>query len=384
LLTDAGRRPLSIYVHVPLCNQRCPFCDCYSLVRDRRGRREEMLVSGLLSEIRAWASIPNLLRRPVTTVHFGGGTPNCLMQARFETIVRELQATFAVHGETEWALESTTSLLTEEHLESLSALGFTRLHVGVQTLEDPLRRILRRRETAAVALAKLQAALGQGWVVSVDLIYGLPGQILRGLVRTLERLAALGVHGFSLYQLQASQRNRVFLERHGAADRNPWVDYTLFQSADDWLTRHGYPKNHFAHYARPPDQNLYYRHAVRGEDLLALGPTADGVFGAYHYRHPEFDGYVSGAGGGAPALEGGVAESPREAAMRPAQVLLMAGEITEPLMDGLQAGGLLRRWSAESLVKRAPEAGRFLLTGNGSWYLDEMLDQLARHLDERR
>ncbi len=383
LAEDAGG-PLSLYVHVPLCDRRCPFCDCYSFVRDRRGRREEAFVSGLLNEIRSWASIRPLRRRPVTTVHFGGGTPNCLTPARLAAIVRELQAAFAVHQETEWALESTTSLLTPEHLAYLRALGFTRLHVGIQTLEDPIRRLLRRRETAAAALAGLDAALARNWIVSVDLIYGLPGQSLPGLVRTLEQLAASGVHGVSLYQLQTSPRNRAFLERQAAAARDPLFDYTLFQAADDWLQRQGYRKNHFTHYARPPDQNLYYRHAVRGEDLLALGPSADGVFGAYHYRHPEYDAYVAETSGVRPALEGGVAETREEAAVRPAQILLMAGEMTEHVMNGLHAGELLRRWIAESLVERAAEAGRFFLTGNGSWCVTEMLAELAEHASKRR
>src|SRR4029077_399379 len=98
-----------------------------------------LYTQALLHDIEAWASISSLTRREVTTVHFGGGTPNFLDPADLQAIVSGLKANFNITPFTEWALESTTTQMTPESLEQLREMGFTRLHVGVQTLEEPAR-----------------------------------------------------------------------------------------------------------------------------------------------------------------------------------------------------------------------------------------------------
>jgi radical SAM protein with 4Fe4S-binding SPASM domain len=374
----AGDRAISIYVHVPFCDRRCGFCDCYSLPLGRRDRkREQEYARALLAEIEAWGGIEALARRPVTTVHFGGGTPNHLSPAAFRSVLEGIRAHFRVMPATEWALESTTSLLSEAHLGQLRGWGFTRLHAGIQTLEKEVRRLIGRREPAEVALAKLACALEMGFLVTVDVVFGLPRQTLAGLLETLESLVALGVHGFSLYGLNVSSRNRRFLERYRDPARSPLFDYALFQAGDQCLVRNGFRKNHFTHFARAEDRNLYYTHLQRGEDLLALGPTADGVFGAYHYRHPEYQEYVVGAAAGWPRLEGGVWESELERKLQPATVALMGRGIPSRLLRELNAAPLLEEWQEYALLTDGLEGGRYSLTANGSWFLTEMLRELA-------
>jgi coproporphyrinogen III oxidase-like Fe-S oxidoreductase len=183
--------------------------------------------------------------------------------------------------------------------------------------------------------------------------------------------------------LQISERNRRFLERQGIRGQDAARDYALFQAADAFLTGRGYRKNHFVHYARGRDTNLYYTHLVRGEDLLALGPTADGVFGPYHYRHPEFREYANG--GASPALEGGVEESTLERKIRPVVAALMGGSIPADRFGKLD--GLVNRWLERGLLAQN-DAG-YSLTGSGSWFLGEMLAEVkeaagrwGRSLDE--
>lgn len=371
--------PMSIYIHVPFCDRRCGFCNSYSLPLGPRHRQqeEEKYVWALLHEMDNWSRIEPLGRRPVTTVHFGGGTPNSLSPAIFTRILEECRSRFGVTLQTEWALESTSSLLTADHLEQLRGGGFPRLHVGVQTLEDPVRRLIGRREAAGRVMERLAQALDRGFVVSVDVMYGLPGQTPTGLVATLEQLMAAGIHGFSVYGLYVTDRNRRFLERHGAAEREMLHDYLLFQLAEQCLVRHDYRKTHFTHFALPQDTNLYYTHPLRGEDLLALGPTADGVFGDYHYRHPEYEDYVANADLGMPALEGGVWENALERRLRPATIALMAGTLSETILRELYMDSLLDFWLKCALLEEGPERGGFTLTANGSWFVAEMLEQVA-------
>jgi oxygen-independent coproporphyrinogen-3 oxidase len=366
------RGPISVYVHVPFCDRRCAFCDCYSVALGPRGQlQQEEFVRALTAEIQAWSCLGTLASRPVTTVHFGGGTPSCLNSSVMAQVLEACRSCLRTTPQTEWALESTSSALSPEYLHQLREWGFTRLHVGVQTLEKRVRRTIGRREPAGAVEEKLARALQGGFVVSVDVVYGLPGQTLAGLIGSLDRLVALGVDGLSLYQLQISDRNRRFLERQGIAAQDPARDYELFQAADQCLTGGGYRKNHFVHYARPRDTNLYYTHLVRGEDLLALGPAADGVFGAYHYRHPELREYL--ASGTRPALEGGVEESALERSIRPAVAALMAASIPE--------SAPVQRWLERGLIERS-ERG-LSLSASGSWFLGEMLRELKEEAGSR-
>lgn len=378
---EGDDRAISIYIHVPFCDRRCGFCNSHSIPLGKGNRQpEDDYLQALLEEIDAWARIDGLARRPVTTVHFGGGTPNYLSPEAFGRIIEHCRGRFGINPETEWALESTSSLLTHEHLKQLWLWGFRRLHVGVQTLEDPVRRTIGRREPASGVLEKLSRALQMGFVTSGDVMYGLPYQTLKGFISTLENLMAAGLHGFSVYGLQVTNLNRRFMERHNAANQDMLRQYAFFQVAEQCLVRGGYRKTHFTHFALRQDTNLYYSHPQRGEDLLALGPTADGFFGYYHYRHPGCKDYIAGMTTGRVSLEGGVWESPLERKLRPAAVALMSGKVPKELLCRLGIESLIEIWLDHALVKEGPDRQVLCLTANGSWFVNTMIGQVAERL----
>ncbi len=367
--------PLSIYVHIPFCDRRCGYCDCRSVLMPRRNRIEESSYCRvLLEEIEAWSKNEHLSRRPVTTVHFGGGTPNYLGFDLFDRIVDELRRRFNTVRETEWALETTGSLLTRAHLAQLKDAGFTRLHVGVQTLEDGLRRAIGRRQSGAGILEGIALAIEMGFVSSVDVIYGLPGQELPGFLDSLVRLAESGAQGFSLYRLNVSARNLRFIQKRMTRGRDPLHDYALLQAGEQLLRASGYRKNHFTHYALAADRNLYFTHPQRGEDLLALGASADGFFGHYHYRHMDYSGYVGPGAGVFCSLQGGLPETEREKRIRPVTASLMGAGIKADLLRRFGLQDLLEEWKESALLEPGSDPGTFALTANGSWFIDRMID----------
>lgn len=381
LQTIAGqdaRGPLSVYVHVPFCDRRCGFCDCYSFPFGRHRKRLERTFSrALLREIDAWHALPGLSHRPVTTIHFGGGSPAALSRPVFETVLGACCRAFAISGITERALECTASQLTARGLAGMAALGFTRLHVGVQSLEDSLRKMIGRRYQGRTVLRRLGCARDMGFVVSVDLIYGLPGQSLSGLLRTIEALICAGVHGMSLYRLNVSKRNRAFFRRLGAGSgQDDLSAFAMFYHAEALLKAHGYQKNHFAHFALPPDRNLYFTHAARAEDLLGLGPSADGVFGGHHYRHGGYASYLRGVHEGRAGLEGGVMETGAEEEMRAVVAALMCGKIAAGEFESLRLRSLLSAWERAGLVEHRGQPQGYVLTATGSWYVARMIDEL--------
>jgi oxygen-independent coproporphyrinogen-3 oxidase len=383
---DPGR-PFCIYVHVPFCHERCAFCDCYSFrlaahIDEHTGRYLEELER----EARLWSALGTLRTRPVSTVHFGGGTPTFLDLQSFERLVALCRDNFATGPSTEWALESTASPLSESRLSHLAGLGFTRLHIGVQSLQDEVRQRLGRQSTSAGVLRAIANALDRGWIVSVDLIFGLPGQTLSGLLADIRTLATAGINGFSLYELQASSRNRRFIKAHGLEDRDRQLNYFMAQAASHLLAALGYHKTLFNHYADRRDTNLYFTFPARGEDCLALGTIADGYFGDYHYRHPEYAAYSRAAGDHFPGLQGGLRRTPFENRLQPLTVALLAGSVPTALLEdpaGPLNPELLAAWQECLLLAAEPGGSALRLTGNGSWFVGNMLDRLALSLPLR-
>lgn len=368
-------RDFSAYIHVPFCEQRCGFCDlCSEPCPPRWPEREALFADRLCREIDDWAAQPSLTGGTVTTVHLGGGTPTVLTAPVLRQIIGAFRAAFSTRPATEWALESTSRRLADLHLDELRQLGFTRLHVGVQTLDDGIRRLLGRKEPAEDVVHRVRRAKAFGFIVSADILYGLPGQRTPDLVNTLQRLVDVELDGFSLYQLQRTPRNSRFLDRCGAR-REPLRDYVLFQVGEHFLRYHGYRKTFFTHFARPHDRNLYYSHVTRGEDLLALGPTADGVFGDYIYRHPERALYEAQT---SPALEGGMQATQQETRLRPVTAALMNAAVHRSMLNSVDAGHLGDMWLACGALKAAQEPGLLELTANGSWFISSLISQLNR------
>jgi oxygen-independent coproporphyrinogen-3 oxidase len=375
-------KPFCIYVHIPFCASRCAFCDCYSFaLRKHRDRHVGRYLDLLAQEMRLWSRLGGLAQRPVSTVHFGGGTPTFLGEGEYGRLVQGIKARFSTVPGTEWALETTSSEFGNGMMSALGRMGFTRLHVGVQSLEDGVRHVIGRREPAAIVLEKIGRAVEAGWVVSVDLILGLPQQTVEGVVRGVKALEGIGVDGFSLYELQRSSRNRKFIARHGLSEQGRLAAYLLTQAAARSLATLGYRKTLFNHFARERDTNLYFTFPERGEDCLALGTIADGVFGDYHYRHPEYRAYGQQVTRTSPGLQGGLRRSVRESHLFPLEVSLMSARLRPAqfykALGREQGERILNGWREAGLVKEGAGSDDLALTGNGSWFVAHMMNEVS-------
>jgi len=379
-LNRGPSQAMSAYVHLPFCDRRCAFCDCHTIrMRPERREPEERYFQALMTELDLWSEVDPLAGRPLTTVHFGGGTPTYFAAERFECFLTSMRDQFMTTPATEWSVESTSSQINDDYLERLWSWGITRLHIGMQSLDDPVRRVIGRLESSTTVLKKIDRALELGFIVSVDLIYGLPFQSMASYLRDLERTTKHGVHGVSLFQLNWTNRNAAFGRKYSQQSRNSLREYLMFQIGELYLTNRGYRKNHFAHFAVSADRNLYTTHVVRGEDLLALGMTADGIFGDYRYRHGTYREYLDDVSAGGVGLEGGLRETSMERTLRPASASLMSGRIAPETVREIGAEATSDRWLAEGMLREAPD-GTLELTGNGSWFVNDMIGELAAEL----
>ncbi len=375
--------PMCLYLHVPFCARKCDFCDCYSFaMRSHDQATMDRYLDALCGEIAAWSAVGQLAERPVSTVHFGGGTPTHLGPARLRRLVNEIRGSFALSPETELALETTVGGLTPAMANTMDELGFRRVHLGVQSLDDDVRRLIGRRSPAAAVRSAVDAALSRGWILSVDLICGLPEQSNRSFLHDVSSLAAAGVDGFSLYELLVYPQNRLWAQANGIGDgRNHLPNYVAFLAGAQMLEAAGFNRNTFNHWANRRDRNVYFTFPTRGEELLAIGPIADGVFGDYHYRHPRYAPYVRACRRDGVGLQGGLRRTARENELHPLISAILSGRIppdTVAAIDHAVPGeAITHLWRERRLVDACAD-GAMTLTASGSWFAGNMVKGLTK------
>jgi coproporphyrinogen III oxidase-like Fe-S oxidoreductase len=370
--------PMCIYLHVPFCSSKCNFCDSYSFrLRSHKEERMQQYIDVLCRELALWSRLGNLSRRPISTVHLGGGTPTYLGEAGLARLMACCRELFQTAPTTEWALESTVEALTPSMTAALHQLGFRRLHVGVQSLQEDVRLEIGRRRSPAEVLDCIQRTLAMDWVVSVDLLCGLPYQTLAGYIEGIQSLLAASVDGFSLYELLIYPQNRRWADGHGLLQRSHLPNYWTFQAGAHLLQDAGFAKNLFNHWVNQRDTNIYFTFPTRGEDCLAVGALADGVFGGCHYRHSGYAHYLKAVQDGLPGLDGSLQRTLLEDCAQPLVSAILSGSLPAdftsllglPLADGVSP---MQRWLDNALVEPG-DGGSLRLTASGSWFAGNLV-----------
>ena len=195
------RRRAGIYLHVPFCRRKCPYCSFASVV-PRPGQVGRYL-RALHAQLRALAALPQVRELTFATVFFGGGTPSLLDPADLAGLLADCRSHFAFAAdEPEVSVEVNPGTIDAAGLERLRRAGCNRLSIGVQSLDDRELAVLGRIHSAGEARASVRAARDAGFEnLSLDLMYGLPGQSAADWRATLEQALALGPDHLSLYEL---------------------------------------------------------------------------------------------------------------------------------------------------------------------------------------
>jgi oxygen-independent coproporphyrinogen-3 oxidase len=279
----------SLYVHLPFCRAKCAYCDFNSYAR-----QEHLIpayVDALLREATLWAE-PGAVGR-VETLYFGGGTPSLLPIAETRRLLDGLRQRFDVAGDAEVTMEANPESVDATHLRTLRRLGVNRLSLGLQSFDDAELHFLGRIHDAARAeRAYCDAREAAFDSVSVDLIFGLPGQTVAQWRRSLERAIALGPDHLSLYALTLEEGTP--LARRVATgecpESDPDVQADMYTWSSERLAAAGYEQYEISNWAKPGHRcshNLTYWHS---EPYLGLGAGAHSYVDGYRLaneRAPE-------------------------------------------------------------------------------------------------
>jgi putative oxygen-independent coproporphyrinogen III oxidase len=275
---DVEARPLGMYVHVPFCSVRCGYCDfnTYTANELGEGATRESYADTAIAEVRMAAT--QLDRRPVETVFFGGGTPT---QLPAHDLVRVLEAVDAELGLVEGAevtTEANPDSVTPESLAALREGGFTRISFGVQSAVPHVLATLDRTHDPARVPQAVRWAREAGFEqVSVDLIYGTPGESVQDWQTSLEQAIALGPDHVSAYALIVEQGTAFARKVRRGEVVMPDDDETAdkYVLADEMLTAAGLGWYELSNWAR--DEDARCRHNIlywRSDDWWGIGPGA--------------------------------------------------------------------------------------------------------------
>ncbi len=286
-LSDTSRiasHPLSLYVHVPFCLSKCPYCDFNTY----QGMEHAMspYVEAAMQEGRLWGE---RLGNPLAaTVFFGGGTPSYLGADQLGMLLSSLVASFPLTEGAEVTAEANPGDLDESKLHAMLHMGINRLSIGAQSLDDGLLQMLGRRHTAAGALAAYRRARATGFTnISLDLMYGLPHQSMEQWQTSVQGVIELAPEHLSLYGLTLEPGTGMDQQvRRGLLpEPDPDLAADMYEHAREAMADAGYKHYEISNWCFPGYQSQHNLAYWQLKPYLGIGPGAHSNLGGFRFHN---------------------------------------------------------------------------------------------------
>lgn len=288
-------KPLGIYVHIPFCKSKCEYCDFYSLGGSRDRRTTDQYLQALADHIRETGRLaPDYT---VDTVYFGGGTPSFFGAENLEKILDELQKRFHFGADPEITLEANPDSAQDiSALRQLHDAGFDRLSLGMQSADDAELRRIGRVHTHAQTVRAVENARAAGFDnLSLDLIYGLPGQTMTRWQANLDAALALAPEHLSCYGLKVEEDTPLFARRERFTLPDDDAQADMYLSAVGLLARQGYEQYEISNFCRPGRASRHNSRYWTLAEYLGFGPGAHSDFGGERFALArDLDAYLAG------------------------------------------------------------------------------------------
>lgn len=291
-----------LYIHIPFCTKRCLYCDFFS---NTEMKYKEPYLSAVIRELELRKDY--LEGEPVETIYFGGGTPSQLQAADFSRIFEAIHRLFDISPCAEITLEANPDDMTPGYVAGLQTLPFNRVSMGVQSFKEEDLRFLNRRHNREQALLAVDLCKKNGLEnISVDLIYGLPGQTLEEWKQNLDTVIRLDIPHISAYHLIYEEGTALYkLKEAGKiipVDED--LSVALFTSLIDQLTANGYLHYEISNFARPGMLSRHNSSYWIGKKYLGIGPSAHSYNGQNRqWNISSLPGYLQAIDKGVPDIE---------------------------------------------------------------------------------
>ena len=275
-------RPLSIYLHIPFCSVRCSYCAFNTYTN-----LEHLIpdyINALCKELEYLAESDP--RRYVHTVYLGGGTPSLLSPSQHEQILEQLRHSFAIADDAEISLEANPDDLNTAYLQALRQIGFNRLSIGMQSANATVLRMFdRQHDLKAVEGAVHYARMAQFGNISLDVIFGSPGETLADWKTTVATVIDFAPDHVSMYGLELKGGTQLRLQVDaGLLPRPDDDDFAdMYEYASAHLERHCYEQYEISNWCLPGKQCQHNLQYWRNLDYVGVGAGAHGFAGGYRY-----------------------------------------------------------------------------------------------------
>ena len=370
ILGKKDKKPLGIYVHVPFCRSKCQYCDFYSLtIKD--DRLLDAYTSAMCKHIKEAGALAPAYR--VDSIYFGGGTPTFFGADGMADLLNAIRHGFDVASDAEITFEANPDSVSDRLLRRLRAEGFNRVSLGVQTDDDETLKKLGRPhnyEQAVTAVRRIRKAGFRN--LSLDLMYGLPGQTLDSWEETLENVLKLNPEHMSCYGLKVEPGTPLYEYKDLCNLPDDDAQADMYLSAVEILRNKGYRQYEISNFAK---KGIVSRHNLKywnGGEYLGFGPDASSDFAGKRFKMVrDLTAYIDGIRRGGQVAEDIQEIPPRE---RAGEYLMMRLRTTVGIQKEeyekqflLPFGPLeenLERCIQENLAVRTNE-GRYYLTPRG-------------------
>lgn len=288
--------PLALYVHLPWCVRKCPYCDFNSHAlaavdpastkAELDAATEQQYVQALLAdldhELRAW---PQLAERPLVSIFFGGGTPSLMSPAGYQRFFQGLNQRLALQTDCEITLEANPGTVEQSRFEGYREAGINRLSMGVQSFAPQQLKALGRIHTGDEAVLAAEAARQAGFDnFNLDLMHGLPGQTPELALADLQQALALQPRHISWYQLTLEPNTEFFRRPPRLPDEDILTD--IQDAGAELLAQAGYANYEVSAYAQSGYQARHNLNYWQFGDYLGLGAGAHGKLTCLDEKQP--------------------------------------------------------------------------------------------------
>jgi putative oxygen-independent coproporphyrinogen III oxidase len=292
--------PLSLYIHFPWCEKKCPYCDFNSHqikevlpgsnLQASNGFDETRYIKALIADLET--ELPRIWGRQVHSIFIGGGTPSLLSAQGMDSLLSAIRARIHLEPDAEITMEANPGSVETEKFAGFAKAGITRVSLGIQSFQDAQLKALGRIHNGAEAKRAIEIALQHFKSVNLDLMYGLPMQTLDDAKRDIETALSFNTPHLSLYNLTL-EPNTYFANFPPKLPSEDVVD-AIFEQSLDLLTKAGFQRYEVSAYAKPGMQCKHNLNYWRFGDYIGIGAGAHGkisfpdkVTRQVRERHPE-------------------------------------------------------------------------------------------------
>ena len=281
-----------IYIHIPFCIRKCPYCDFYSFKADET--EKDSYLKAVLLCLSKWKE---KISDSIDTVYFGGGTPSVFGSERISQVLSFIKCNYSLTDDAEITVECNPSSVSAEFFSEIKGAGVNRISMGMQSAVDKERLTLGRlSDTNQVKNAVVMAKESGIDNISLDIMLGVPYQTMESLDESIDFLLSLDIPHISAYMLKVEEGTpfEKMVDSLPIADEDKVAEMYLHTSKR--LSSAGYKHYEISNFAKEGKESRHNNRYWKGENYIGIGPSAHSFFdGKRFYYSRSFDEFIGGA-----------------------------------------------------------------------------------------